>query len=82
MKKTYLSEEVLNQRASEVFALQADDYIYNVIVDDSGIVHVTMEETGTKEEGFRRVIFDYLPDMSERPEALEYLLGLRDDFDD
>ena len=28
------------------------------------------------------VIFDYEPDMTDRPEALDYLMGKRDDFND
>lgn len=76
--KTVLSEEELNKRASEVFDLQEDDYIYDVSVIDNQ-VFVNMEELS---ENGQFVIFDYEPDMTDRPEALDYLLGLRDDFDD
>ena len=80
--KTVLDLETLNERAKEVFELREDDFVYDVEVSDDNVVTITIEETGTKIEGFRRVIFDYKPDMSERPEALEYLLGLRDNFND
>ena len=80
--RTVLDLETLNERAKEVFELREDDFVYDVEVSDDNVVTITIEETGTKIEGFRRVIFDYKPDMSERPEALEYLLGLRDDFND
>jgi hypothetical protein len=34
------------------------------------------------EDGNISSIFDYEPDMTERPEALAYLMGDRDDFND
>ena len=76
--KTVLSEEELNKRASEVFDLQEDDYIYDVSVINNQ-VFVNMQELS---ENGQFMIFDYKPDMTDRPEALEYLLGLRDNFDD
>ena len=76
--KTVLSEEELNKRASEVFDLQEDDYIYDVSVID-GQVFVNMQEL---DKSGQFVIFDYQPDMTDRPEALDYLLGLKDDFND
>jgi hypothetical protein len=75
---TTLNTEELNKRAEEVFDLQEDDYIYDVSVID-GQVFVNMEELS---ENGQFVIFDYKPDMSERPEALDYLLRKRDDFND
>ena len=82
MRRTTLTEKELNKRAAEVFELQEGDYIYDVIVDDDGKVLVNMEEVGSKQEGFRIVNFNYEPNMSERSEALAYLLGERDDFND
>ena len=79
MKKSNLSLEELNKRCGEVFELQEDDYIYSVEVDDDGTVRVNMEELS--QEG-QMVIFDYEPDMIERPESLDYILGNRDDFND
>lgn len=69
----------LNKRAGEVFELQEDDYIWSVEITKSGTVLVNMEEV-TKDGD--TVIFDYRPDMTERPEALDYLMGKRDDFND
>lgn len=69
----------LNKRAGEVFDLQEDDYIWSVEIAKDGTVRVNMEEV-TKDGD--TVIFDYLPDMKERPEALDYLMGKRDDFND
>ena len=79
MKRTILTEEELNKRAAEVFELQEWDYIYDVTVNDDGKILINMEEL---EHGGRIVNFDYEPDMSERPEALAYLLGERDNFND
>lgn len=83
MKKTNLSLDELNKRAEEVFELQVDDYIWDVTATDDKIdidsVTVNMEEV---DEKGRIVNFDYKPDMTERPEALDYLLGLRNDFND
>jgi hypothetical protein len=78
MKKTKLDSKELNKRCEEVFELQEDDYIYDVIVDDDNVV-VNMTEL---DQSGQFVIFDYLPDMSERPEALQYLMGERDTFSD
>jgi len=76
--RTTLNTEELNKRCAEVFELQEGDYIWDVEVID-GQVYVNMEEVTEKGD---TVIFDYKPDMSERPEALDYLLGKRDDFND
>ena len=76
--RTTLNTEELNKRCAEVFELQEDDYIWDVEVID-GQVYVNMEEITEKGD---TVIFDYKPDMSKRPEALDYLLGLRDNFND
>jgi len=77
--RTTLDLDELNKRAEEVFELQEGDYIWGLTIED-GIVKVNMEEeewiTG------KSVIFDYEPDMTERPQALDYLLGRRDDFND
>ncbi len=79
MTKTVLNLDELNKRAEEVFDLQVDDYIWDVSVTDDNKVLVNMEEV---DENGRIMIFDYEPDMTERPEALDYLLGRRDDFND
>ena len=69
----------LNKRAGEVFELQEDDYIWSVEIMGNGTVLVNMEEVTQDGD---TVIFDYKPDMTERPEALDYLMGRRDDFND
>lgn len=79
MKRTNLNQEELNKRCQEVFELQEDDYIYDVEVDDDEVVYINMTEL---DQSGQFVIFDYQPDLTERPEALDYILGLRDNFND
>lgn len=78
MSISKLDQQELNRRAAEVFELQEDDYIYSIEqIDDK--VYVNMSEV---DEKGNTVIFDYIPDMTERPEALAYLMGERDNFND
>ena len=79
MSKTVLKLQELNKRANEVFELQEGDYIWGLEFDDDGRAYVNIEES-TKDGD--SVIFVYEPDMTERPEALDYLMGKRDDFND
>ena len=79
MKTSNLNPEELNKRAGEVFDLRIGDYVYDVCVEDDGSVRIPMQELS--EDG-EYVDFDYRPNMSDRQEALDYLLGKRDDFDD
>ena len=79
MEQSDLDQEELNKRADEVFSLRPGDYIYDVFVEDDGSVRVSMREVGWDGD---YVDFDYEPDMTERPEALDYLMGKRDDFND
>lgn len=80
MESSNLSQEELNKRAEEVFDLSIGDYVYDVFVEDDGTVRIPMRELSDLDGDY--VDFDYEPDMSERPEALDYLLGKRDDFND
>lgn len=79
MKQSNLDQKELNRRADQVFALMPGDYIFDVFVEDDGRVRVNMQELG--EDG-DYVNFNYEPDMTDRPEALAYLMGERDDFND
>lgn len=75
-RSSELSRSELNKRAEKVFVLKPGDYIYSIILGDDGTLIVTMEEVR------HGPIFEYLPDMSGRPEAVAYLMGDRDDFND
>lgn len=79
MESSNLNQEELNKRADEVFDLRIGDYIYDVIIDDDSQVVVPMREL---DQDGDYVDFKYRPDMTERPEALDYLMGKRDDFND
>ena len=80
MESSNLNQEELNKRAEEVFDLSIGDYVYDVFVEDDGSVRIPMRELSDLDGDY--VDFDYLPDMKERPEALDYLLGKRNDFND
>ena len=80
MELSNLSQEELNKRAEEVFDLSIGDYIYDVIVEDDGSFRIPMRELSDVDGDY--LDFDYLPDMTERPEALDYLMGKRDNFND
>ena len=80
METSNLDQEELNRRAGEVFDLRIGDYVYDVCVEDDGSVRIPMRELSDLDGDY--VDFDYSPNMSDRPEALEYLMGKRDDFSD
>ena len=80
MESSNLNQEELNKRAEEVFDLSIGDYVYDVFVEDDGSVRIPMRELSDLDGDY--VDFDYLPDMKERPQALDYLLGKRNDFND
>ena len=80
MEQSILEQTELNKRADEVFDLRPGDFIYDVYVEDDGSVRVSMHEIDDETGDY--VDFDYKPDMTERPEALDYLMGKRDDFND
>lgn len=82
MRYGTLSTEEFQTRCEEVFDLKDGDECYGIEVEDNGTVRIHMGELGTKQKGFRWVYFDYEPDMSDRPEALDYLLGITESFTD
>ena len=69
----------INQRCNQVFEMREDDFVWGIYLDN-GQLKVEMEEVD--ENGNGSGIFYYEPDMTERPEALAYLMGERDDFND
>ena len=70
-----LSFEKLQQRADEVFLLDEGDLIISVDGEGNNTrVRMFNEITGLE--------WDFMPDMTERPEALAYLKGERDNFND
>ena len=70
-----LSFEELQKRADEVFLLDEGDLIVSVDGDEECTrVRIYNEISGLE--------WDLMPDMSERPQALAYLKGERDGFND
>lgn len=76
-----MTQQEFQRRCEEVFEICEGEECYGIEVDNDEVL-VHMGDVGTKQEGFRWVYYDYKPDMSERPQALDYLLGRRDDFND
>ena len=65
----------LQKRANEVFLLDEGDLVISVDGEkDSTRIRMYNEISGLE--------WDLLPDMTERPEALDYLKGERGDFND
>ena len=75
-----LDQQELNRRANEVFDLKAGDFVYDIYIDDDDRFVVSMSEYDLDVED--DICFKYLPDMTDRPEALAYLMGERSDFND
>jgi hypothetical protein len=81
MQETKLANtDEINRRCSEVFDMQEGDFVWGIYLNDDGQLLVEMEEI--TETGDSSGIFDFEPNMEERPEALAYLMGERDDFND
>lgn len=74
MKKTKLKFKAMNKRANEVFDLKNNETVWDIYIDDLGNVRVTLDDGETE--------WDYIPDMSNRPQALAYLMGERNTFND
>lgn len=70
----------INQRCNKVFDMKEDDFVWGIYETSDGQLLVEMEEIN--EEGESSGIFNYEPDMTERPEAKDYLMGRRNDFND
>ena len=69
-----LNFEELNRRADEVFCLDEGDEIISVEGEGDRVKVRMVDKDGLE--------FDLMPDMTERPQALAYLKGERNDFDD
>jgi hypothetical protein len=81
MKSTRIMDtNELNRRCDQVFNMNDSDFVWGVYLTSDGQLLVEMEEIN--EEGESSGIFNYEPDMEERPEALAYLMGERNDFND
>ena len=80
MINTTLNVDEMNKRCNEVFEMQEGDFVWGIFETDEGQLLVEMQEV--EKDGDLSPIFDYEPDMTERPEAKDYLMGRRDDFND
>ena len=75
-KKTKLHYEELNKRVNEVFDMNEGEKCYGLFVEDNGTVRVCLGRQWLKR------IWLFTWNMTERPEALQYLMGERDSFSD
>ena len=64
-----MSEFELNKRCNEVFFMEQNEYVYDVEKKEDGQLRFFMSEIVNDDV----LCFVYEPDMSERPEAAEYL---------
>ena len=80
-----MNAEEFDKRCHEVF-IEPDgvETIYSSLDFDGETICIHgLETTRTKSGKIKNVVaLDYEPDMTERPHAMEYLLGWRDSFDD
>ena len=75
-----LSQEEFEKRCTEVFETQEDEEYYLIYINDNNQVCIEMCEVEPKTGCW--VCFEYNPNMEDRPEALDYLMGKRNDFND
>jgi hypothetical protein len=73
-----LTQFEFNQRCHEVFVTKETDNFFDIEVEGDR-VSIWMSE---RDQDGEEISFTYEPDMSERPESLDYLLGNRNDFND
>lgn len=79
-----LSGKAFNKRAQEVF-LPEDETVYTAIETDGTKATVYGTElccSDGQRKAYHPLGFQCVFDMSSRPQALDYLLGNRDDFND
>lgn len=69
-----MDNEELNKRVNEVFDLKEGEYCQEVFTYNDEL-HVILVDKDN-------IPWAYVPDMSERPQAMAYILGQRDDFND
>lgn len=79
IKQGNLSEEEFEERCCKVFLPNERENFYFIQIGQSGRIYIQMSEL---DEDGEKDYFIYEPNMDERPHALAYLMGERDDFDD
>lgn len=81
MKRTSLKPHTLKARCNKVFLSNWYDIYTDCYINNEGQLVVEMED---KRDGLanERIPFEFIPDMSNRPQAVSYLMGERDDFND
>lgn len=71
-----MNQKQFNERCHKVFLGNAEDEYYSIdLVGEEVVIQMSEQEDNC-------CVFNYKPDMSDRPEALVYLLGQRNNFND
>lgn len=73
-----LTNEEFQRRCEKVFIANKNDVFYDIYIIENQVC-ILMDEMDDENNP---VSFVYKPDMSMRPQALDYLLGRREDFND
>lgn len=81
-KQTNLTPEEFDKRCREVFLTNEGDEFYGIEVFNDQYIVLSMAEMDEVDGEYVLVDFRYQPSMTDRPEALAYLLGERDNFND
>ena len=68
----------LNKRYQEVFMANEHDIVYGISLNGDGQLEIDLDEY----ENGDRIWALYRPNMEERPQALAYLMGDRNGFND
>lgn len=79
-----LKGDEFDRRCHEVFTDDETEVLYCGIIDhgDGWVTVYGAETDGPEDPEIYPISVDYKMDMTERPQAKDYLLGKRDDFND
>ena len=77
-----LSGQEFDKRAQEVFSPEYETVYIAIEADGTEAKVYAVERDGDDDEDMYPLDATYIFDMSSRPQALDYLLGNRDDFND
>lgn len=77
-KICFMENQEFNKRCCEVFEDEGSIHFHSIKIENDNI-KIAMSEI---DENGNIMDFDYCPDMSDRPQALDYLLGKRNNFND
>lgn len=71
----------LNSRVEKVFDLKETEAVFNAFVEKGGQLVIVIEDCGADSE-WDTITHEYRPNMKDRPQALAYIMGERNNFND